>query len=247
MNKKELGVVDDMYQPPSPPDSSWHITSGLILSIGIHAVLLLQLAQLHLTDVKIPHQTPFVEVELVSMATAREIHQNVEPMPPKPRPENPPKKVQAPKPIPKVKSPTKHKKHKVVKKIATHVQDTQTSKTVVNPVHHTTSPNHAMLQTPSNIDQQQKQLRQQYLSRIIAAIQAHKSYPYSARRRHLEGDIQVSFSIDAQGQISELHISGGSSVLRASTKQAIEDAMPFPPPPQHQTIQSHFIMQYRLK
>jgi len=61
-------------------------------------------------------------------------------------------------------------------------------------------------------------------------IQSHKHYPYSARRRHIEDDIQGSFLVDKQGHISDLHITGGSSILRPSRRLAIEDSLPFPMP-----------------
>lgn len=237
-----------MYPPYGHQKQPWYFTSGFLLSIGIHIVLLLQLSHINLPDAETPHQVTFVEVELVHMAEAQEIPQKesseavedepniqekspVEQVKPKPTP----KKVTKPKIIKKVvkKKPKPHVMKKVV-----HTPQLVTSR-------HAPTNTSLIKQMPSVNQEQLKQVRQQYLSRIMSMIKAHKSYPYSARRRHIEGDIQVSFLIDSQGNIRDLHITGGSSALRSATRQAIEDAQPFPQPPQ-QSIRSQFIMQYQL-
>lgn len=231
---------------------SWHFAGGFFLSIGIHAVLLLQLSQMNLADAELPHQLTFVEVELVHMATAQEVPQDVNPVEaelennvqeePLVEPEEP-KLVKKEIPQPKVvKKPVKKVvKPRVIEKTV-HMPKLIASSTV--------STNTAIkVQTLSNNQAQLKQLKQQYLSRILSMIQSHKNYPYSARRRHIEGDVQVSFMVDTQGQISGLHMTGGSSALRSSTRRAIEDSLPFPVPSKilSQSIHSKFVMQYRLK
>jgi len=235
---------------------SWHFAGGFLLSIGIHAVLLLQLSQMNLADAELPHQLTFVEVELVHMATAQEMPQDIKEEPPEPEnnvQEEPsieqekPKLVKEEMPQPKVvKKPVK----KVVKK-KNKPQIIEKSVNVSKPIGSSnTHTNTAVkIQAPSNNQAQLKQLKQQYLSRILSMIQSHKHYPYSARRRHIEGDVQVSFMIGRQGQISDLHITGGSSALRSSTRLAIEDSLPFPVPSAilPQSMHSQFVMQYRLK
>jgi protein TonB len=237
------------YPPYSHQKQPWYFTSGFLLSIGIHIVLLLQLSHLSLPDAETPHQVKFVEVELIHMATAQELphEEGLEPTEDKPdiqeeppveqvKPQTTQKKVPKPKKAKKIvkKSPKPH----VVKKI---VHTPQLLTNTHAPTNTTTQK-----QTPSVNQEQLKYIRQQYLSHIMSMIKAHKSYPYSARRRHIEGDIHVSFSIDARGNIRDLDITGASSVLRSATKQAIEDALPFPQPPQ-QGMHSQFMMQYRLK
>ncbi|MDQ6974079.1 MAG: TonB family protein, partial [Mariprofundaceae bacterium] len=112
----------------------------------------------------------------------------------------------------------------------------------------TTSNDVVKLHMPAHTQASLKALKQQYLSHVLLWIQSHKYYPYSARRRHIEGDVQVSFMVDKAGKISELHITGGASVLRASTRQAIEDSLPLPLPAKAlSSTYSHFTMVYRLK
>jgi len=92
------------------------------------------------------------------------------------------------------------------------------------------------------------QLRQHYLARIMQLIKAHKSYPYSARRRHMEDDVRISFTLDANGQPTHIQINGKHTRLQRASRQAIEAAQPFPPVPEAlgSSTRIEFTMQYRL-
>ncbi len=256
MDIKPSKVADTLYQPFSRSEQPWHITGGLILSICLHVGLLLQLSHINLPDAKNSHQVKFIEVQLVHIAAAQEMPQDTSaeaPEPEKDIQEEPFIEQEKPKQIKKevikpkvVKKPVNKRVKKKVKphpvKKVTHTQKLLTS-------NHASSNTAVKVQAPSNNQAQLKQMRQQYLSRIISIIQSHKRYPYSARRRHIEGDVRVSFVIDVHGNISALHIVGGSSVLRLSTRRAIEDSLPFPAASEilSQSIHSQFVMQYRLK
>jgi len=232
---------------------SWHFVGGFLLSIGIHAILLLQLSQMNLADVEPPHQLTFVEVELVHMAAAQEVPQDastesennaqeepsVEPEEPKVVKKEMPQPKVVKKPVKKV-AKKKNKPHTVKKTVYTPKRNVNNN----TPTNMTSN-----VQAPSNNQAQLKQRKQQYLSRILSMIQSHKHYPYSARRRHIEGDVHVSFVVDTQGQVSNLHITGGSSALRSSTRLALEDSLPFPSPSKIllQSMDVQFVMQYRLK
>jgi len=243
-------MADRFYQPYRHSERPWQVVGGFVLSICIHLILLLLLSQMHLSDVEPSHPIALVEVELVHMATAQELLQEdtgSEQVASK-------NEIQKEKPIEQEKAATikqqtpqaKLAKKAAKKKLKPHV--------VKKIVHSSELLTHSLISTNTTVMKQTvvdhkeplKQIRQQYLSHIMASIKAHKSYPYSARRRHIEGDIHVSFVLDTLGQMHKLHITGGSSVLRLATQQAIDDALPFPLPPQ-ENIHSQFVMQYRLK
>ncbi len=78
----------------------------------------------------------------------------------------------------------------------------------------------------------QKGLRN-YLSLIRARIEARKHYPWNARNLGWEGEVVVSFSIDATGAIRGLKIDTGSGyrILDRAALAAVTEAAPFPPPP----------------
>ena len=236
----------------------WYFAAGFILSIGMHVVLLAQLSQMHVADAEIPHQLRLVEVELLH-TKAKKVLQEIKAEPQAPEHDakkEPPIAPEKPEPV-KKERPKAEKVKKPVRKLLK-----QKTAPKIQP-HTVQKVSHAPILKKSTIDTKTtaktappphnqvplKQIKQDYLSRILSMIQSHKHYPYSARRRHLEGDIHVSFLVDQHGHISDLHMTGGSSVLRSSTRLAIEDALPFPVPSRllSQPMHSQFIMQYRLK
>ncbi|MET0065614.1 MAG: TonB family protein [Candidatus Thiodiazotropha sp.] len=77
----------------------------------------------------------------------------------------------------------------------------------------------------------QANLREQYLARLLARIEAHKHYPKSARRRNIQGKVQVSFSLSCDGRVTDLSIDGSHSVLRKAANKAIQAAVPLPEVP----------------
>jgi protein TonB len=90
--------------------------------------------------------------------------------------------------------------------------------------------------------------RESYLVRLLAHIDNHKFYPLTARRRGVEGEIQVAFFLRKDGSISHLQITGGSKVLRKAAKQAVQQSLSLPLPPESMPLQKqiHFGMVYRL-
>lgn len=69
-----------------------------------------------------------------------------------------------------------------------------------------------------------------YLQRLFTHIEAHKFYPPSARRRHLEGQVRVSFTIDAAGGVSDLKVAEGHPQLEEAALQTVRSALPLPLP-----------------
>ena len=90
--------------------------------------------------------------------------------------------------------------------------------------------------------------RESYLLQLLAHIDSHKFYPRSARRSGIEGEIQVVFYLLRDGSISDLQIKGGSKVLRKAAKQAVQQSLALPRPPESMRLQEQirFGMVYRL-
>ncbi|WJW75355.1 TonB family protein [Thiohalobacter sp. IOR34] len=70
-----------------------------------------------------------------------------------------------------------------------------------------------------------------YLARLLAHIERHKFYPRAARRRALEGEVEVSFELLADGRVRDLQLTGGARLLRNAARQAVQEALPLPRPP----------------
>ena len=74
-------------------------------------------------------------------------------------------------------------------------------------------------------------VQESYLQQLLAHIDSHKFYPRSARRRGLEGEIEVSFTLLENGNIRDLQVRGGSRILRKAAERAVLSAQPMPAPP----------------
>lgn len=73
--------------------------------------------------------------------------------------------------------------------------------------------------------------KQEYLRRLMAHIEKYKHYPRAARRRYLEGDVRVSFTLLAEGRVAELQVDGDEQLLSGAAQRAVEEALPLPVPP----------------
>ncbi len=72
-----------------------------------------------------------------------------------------------------------------------------------------------------------------YFEAVRTRIELNKKYPYSARRREVQGQVTVSFTIESDGTITGLllKIGSGSAVLNKAALKAVEESVPFPQPP----------------
>ena len=72
-----------------------------------------------------------------------------------------------------------------------------------------------------------------YYGMIRMKIEQYKQYPQSAKMRHQQGRVTVSFIIDQQGRLSELRIVNGSrfKVLDRAALEAVRASAPFSKPP----------------
>jgi protein TonB len=104
-------------------------------------------------------------------------------------------------------------------------------------------------QSPPARIQPRVNLREQYLAKLLAMIEAKKYYPTIARRRNLEGKIEVSFNLSCDGKVSKLNITGQHNLLRKAAGKAIDAAQPLPEPPSQVEcpIPVHYAMAYTLK
>ncbi|MCU7942310.1 MAG: TonB family protein [Candidatus Thiodiazotropha sp. (ex Cardiolucina cf. quadrata)] len=92
-------------------------------------------------------------------------------------------------------------------------------------------------------------LREQYLAQLLAVIEANKYYPTVARRRNMEGKIEVSFNLSCDGKVSKLTIKGPHGLLRKAAGKAIDAAQPLPQPPSQIEcpMPIHYAMAYTLE
>ncbi len=93
------------------------------------------------------------------------------------------------------------------------------------------------------------QIRKNYLALLMRHIEAHKHYPRVARKRKIQGQIFVSFSLLADGNIKQLQVNGKKSLLKKATRNAIQNSLPMPSQPNNLSLpmKVKFNMDYFLK
>ena len=85
-----------------------------------------------------------------------------------------------------------------------------------------------------NISNMQQQIEQEvreakqreFLKYLINRINSNKSYPNMARRRCIEGVVDVKFKILADGTVENIEIISGKSIFKKATIQAIQRSFP---------------------
>ena len=71
-----------------------------------------------------------------------------------------------------------------------------------------------------------------YVEALRRRVEGRLAYPAVARRRGLEGTVEVEIRIDAAGRLAGLEVlAAPADSLRAAAVRAIEGALPLPPPP----------------
>ena len=164
--------------------------------------------------------------------------------PPKPKPVKKVKKVK-PKPKPKPvkkklvkRKPVVKQKKQVVKQKPSTQRPPQASKPVkASPIVAPTDPRLI------------EQTRMTYQALLMRHIDVHKQYPRVARKRKIQGEITVTFTLLADGNIKNLTTMGKRSILKKATIQAVQDALPMPRPPKQLSLpmEIKFKMDYFLK
>ncbi|WP_373070100.1 TonB family protein [Sulfurimonas sp.] len=65
-----------------------------------------------------------------------------------------------------------------------------------------------------------------FFTKVRNKIDQNKTYPRSARRRGIEGDVEVSFSLCNDGNVKDIEFLSGKKVFKESIIKAIENSFP---------------------
>ncbi len=69
-------------------------------------------------------------------------------------------------------------------------------------------------------------LKEQFFSELKKKIDSNKYYPKAARRRGMEGSVEVRFMITPEGKLDKLQILSGEKIFFESAKSAIAKSFP---------------------
>ena len=218
--------------------------AAAVISVVVHATAAVYLGHDAAATVNRPQSAD--SVMRVSLAPARP----AEPQPePEPEPEPIPPPLPVKKPLPELK-PVREplpKTEPVVEPLPTRSVEVETTEPAEEQAA-ASSYVEAPMDQPALDQAAMENERESYLLRMLAHIDSHKFYPRKARQRGMEGKINIVFYLHADGSISDLQVSGGSRLLRRAARQAVQQALSLPRPPEsfHLQQQVRFGMVYRL-
>jgi len=262
--------TSNQFQQPLSNDFIWFI--ALVLSLTTHAIVLFYKNTHSSALPAVVTQETTTHVRFASVSppplTVVEPEKKIEPKPPEPEVIQEPiikepviekkikkKKKPAPKKKPKIKKKVQKKKPKpkaktkpITKKPAEKKVTTEKASSLNKPV----EINKEITKSPivSNADKRLlEQIRKNYFSLLMRHIEVHKHYPRVARKRKIQGQIYVSFSLLADGSIKQLKVNGKKSILKKATHSAIQNSLPMPSPPSNLSLpmKVEFNMDYFLK
>jgi len=202
---------------------NWLLRGLLVISLGIHALLLLHIVGLYNSQ-----DVDYIELE---MRTQERPHGRDIPVPPKFH-----RKIPARKQVVPVKNPDLPPVPKdlvrpsVVEPIAMpEVPDVSKPKLITwsppkaNPGTRPVSSSSATAYSSAG----------DYFSLVRMMIERNKQYPYLARKHRIQGQVKVHFMIGINGRIKDVSIeeSSGHEVLDDAALRAVKASSPFPKPP----------------
>ena len=200
-------------------------TTAIVVSVSLHLILFVQL-----TDYAVSSQAQApnfsTKISLNLMPAQKQPSQLVKADIPPPMPKTKPK----PKPVSKPQV-----KPEIIKEVAAIIPEQAVASKVDEQIQRGQADDAAPI-------------RKHYLNNLLTYIEGHKYYPQSARKRGINGSIDVSFELLNNGEINGLKASGGPMVLRKAAEQAIANALPFPVPPAEVNcpLQVSYAMQFQL-
>ena len=212
-----------------------------VISLTVHATAVVYFEHYDSPFANQPQST--VSLMRISLAPARPAAPEPEPET-RPRPEPPPP---PPAPKPEVRKKPLPPPEPAIEPPPTNTEVAETTELIEEQIA-TSDYVEAPVDKPALAQVALQDERESYLLRLLEHIDNYKFYPRTARRRGVEGEIQVAFYLRKDGSISNLQVTGGSKVLRKAATQAVQRALSLPPPPASLPLQEQirFGMVYRL-
>lgn len=234
-------------EPELRREGTWIRYAAVILSLLLHAVLLARFDGVPVSTVSQPDQS------IVQLSFPESEPEPVKP--PAVQPEREPEKPRLkskpdPKPVQKVVE--RLAVEKTVQKLAVEPAQEVVGEVIQQPVVVTLTEPAPLAQPiaePQIDDGMIQRETERYIAKMMAHVEQYKRYPKAARRRGLEGNIIVRFTLFPDGTIDQLIVESGPSLLVSAARQAVERAMPMPIPPAtiHCPLECQFRMAFQLK
>lgn len=211
---------------------------ALVLSLGLHIAFI---STLYLASIKQENkEVKTISLLHVSLETYQKEEEKIEEI-----------KKEEEKIKPEETKILKNEKQKVIPKAKPFVQ--QEEKKLVSLVQNddTNTSHHLdkeVITTPSEPQavNYQDDFIKENLTLITKAIEKNKNYPLQARKKHIEGIVEVAFTLSKNCQIIDIQATNSVILLQEAAIATIEKAQSeFPCP--HETLTIHIPMAYTLK
>lgn len=200
-----------MMRSTMPADyASWGV--AILVSMFMHSLIFMQSGARIGAENASVMQAPMITRLNFQMLEAQPVPEEPPPVE-KPRPK--PVKKEKPRPV-----PVKQKKPPPV--------PVEKPEPVVQPVAQPQARGQQVVQPSEGLLQRK---RQQYLHELLKHIESHKFYPRAARRRAVEGRVNIVFVLQDDGYYEQLELDGRHKLLVNAARQALEAARPLPVPP----------------
>lgn len=222
---------------------------ALLLSITLHVLAASGLPGFHPTEI-VPPKT--LEIELLAPEKPKEVAAVPKPVaepapePPKPQVKEKPKPITKPKPAPKPESPPKPEPQPVAEPSPTASESEPEIKPAPPAVisaapvkekapEFTAPPPPPEPPKPQGPTQQDIDAARSLYGNLLAReIAKHKRYPRIAQMRGWQGETMIELQLDGSGKVlsSKIHDSSGHEALDKQALEMVEQAAPFPLPPE---------------
>jgi protein TonB len=184
-----------------------------------------QITQIEL--ITLPKSEPIVESKPIQKETSKQIQpkkiEKIVKKEPKPLPKQIVKPTPKPKPIQKEVQISKKIVKEEIKPISKEIKpiaqtqeiQTKTKETKIKPIE------------KKSVDTKElEQRKARFFKELKAKIDSNKEYPNTARRRGMQGVVEVSFSISNNGELNNLDILNGKKIFYNSVVEAIKNSFP---------------------
>lgn len=202
-----------------------HVESGhiyytaILLSLLLHALLFVSFGG-QATGITESSQPQTIRLSLLAPPPEPVEHPKATPEPEPKKPDIKPE----PKPLPKV---VEQPLQELAPEPLRDVVQTVVPKPEVKPQQLTIAPS-LQVQPDEGLIRRE---RERYLARVLSHVEKYKWYPGLARRRGIEGDVTVSFTMHHDGSVHDLVIENGPPLLMDAARRTVEKALPVPKPP----------------
>jgi len=99
------------------------------------------------------------------------------------------------------------------------------------------------------IEKEKQRQKMEYFAAVMGLVKKNRFYPAAAKRRGIEADVKVRFTLLENGSVENLSVVAEQGLIERAAREAVMKSLPFPPPPG--VVQApttvEYVMEFRLR